>query len=229
VFAELLLDRLQLWRGNFDDFEIVVHGEDDVAPYFGKERGVFLVGALLGSFDLLRVLSRRVGIAVNILSDVGNAQTINGIFEALDPHCNVRMIEVGTTAVSAAFETRRCAERGECVAILADRLPTGGRERASHSHFLGESAPFPEGPFRLPMVLGLPTILALALKTGPHRYEIFLELIGEGGTVPRGDFKRVLRERIDTFASRLEHYTLREPLQWFNFYDFWETADRERS
>ena len=229
TFAELLQDRLQLWRGNFDDFEIVVHGEDDVAEYFGKECGVVLLGAHLGSFDLLRVLSRRAGISVNVLSHLANAQIINEIFEALDPDCNVRMIEVGATPVSAAFEARRCAERGECVAVLADRLPPVGRERVSYSQFLGEPAPFPQGPFRLPMVLGLPTVLTLALKTGPRRYEIFLELLGKGGAVPRRDIDRVLRERIDTFASRLEHYTLREPLQWFNFYDFWDTADRERS
>ena len=25
------------------------------------------------------------------------------------------------------------------------------------------------------------------------------------------------------YASRLEHYCLRAPYQWFNFYEFWDT------
>ena len=55
----------------------------------------------------------------------------------------------------------------------------------SYANFLGAQAAFPEGPFLLPMVMNLPVVLTLALKTGPRRYEIFLELMSEGGAVPR--------------------------------------------
>jgi len=27
------------------------------------------------------------------------------------------------------------------------------------------------------------------------------------------------------FADRLQQYCLQEPLQWFNFYDFWQVGD----
>ncbi len=117
----------------------------------------------------------------------------------------------------------------ECVAVLADRLRPGGRSRVTWANFLGEPAAFPQGPFLLPMVMNLPVLLALALKTGPRRYEIFLELIAEQGTVSRRDRDEELRERIEKFAARLEHYTLRTPYQWFNFYDFWDGGDRDRA
>jgi predicted LPLAT superfamily acyltransferase len=131
------------------------------------------------------------------------------------------VIEVDPTSVRSAFEVRRCVERGEFVAVLGDRLAPGGRTRVAEASFFGEPAPFPMGPFLLPMLLRLPTVLALALKTGPRSYEIFLETLAEGDAVPVPERAKVLRERVEAFASRLEHHCGRAPLQWFNFYDFW--------
>ena len=34
-----------------------------------------------------------------------------------------------------------------------------------------------------------------------------------------------LKRCVDAFAARLEQHALREPLQWFNFYDFWADVD----
>ena len=94
--------------------------------------------------------------------------------------------------------------------------------------FLGELAAFPEGPFLLPMVLGLPTVLTLALKTGPNQYDVFLELLADGQPVARRERPKVLQERIESYAARLEQHCLRTPFQWFNFYDFWAEVDDEQ-
>jgi predicted LPLAT superfamily acyltransferase len=40
----------------------------------------------------------------------------------------------------------------------------------------------------------------------------------------RGERERALREWAQRYAGRLEHYCLRAPHQWFNFYDFWENT-----
>jgi predicted LPLAT superfamily acyltransferase len=223
-FAELISDRFMLWTGRFDDFEIIIHDEEEFAPYFEPGRSAFLVGAHLGNFDILRVIARKAGIDVNVLMYADNAQHINEIFETLDPDCNVRVIDVGPSSVSAAFQIRRCVERGESVAVLADRLLPGGRSRVTRTNFLGEPASFPQGPFLLPMLMDLPVLMTLAVKTGPRRYEVFLELIAEQGSVPRADRAKELRERIEKFAARLERHTLDAPDQWFNFYDFWNEA-----
>ncbi|MCH7911414.1 MAG: hypothetical protein IIB38_17600 [Candidatus Hydrogenedentes bacterium] len=42
------------------------------------------------------------------------------------------------------------------------------------------------------------------------------------------DRAKAVRERVETFASRLEYYCTQAPLQWFNFYDFWADTDHER-
>ncbi len=227
-FAEVILDRLSLWSGANGKFEVILHGREKMEGYLATGRGAFMVGAHLGSFDMLRVIAREANIPVNVLMFTANAEMINEAFEALDPECHVRVIEIDPASLSTGFEIRRCVERGEFVAVVADRSLPGGRDRIAYASFLGEPAPFPEGPFLLSMLMKLPVVLTIALKTGPRTYEVFLEEIADGEPIPRPDRAKVLQERVETFAARLEHFCLLAPYQWFNFYDFWAGADDER-
>jgi predicted LPLAT superfamily acyltransferase len=226
-FAQVILDRLSLWSGAYDKFDVVLHGREQMEGYLASGRGAFLVGAHLGSFDMLRMLAREIDIPVNVLMFTANAERINEAFEALDPGCNVRVINIDPTSARTVFEIRHCVERGEFVAVLADRSLPGGRDRIAHASFLGDPAPFPEGPILLSMLLKLPVVLSIALRTGPRRYEVFFEEIADGVPVPASDRAKVLQERVETFAARLEHFCLRAPYQWFNFYDFWAGTDDE--
>ena len=97
----------------------------------------------------------------------------------------------------------------------------------SYANFLGRRAPFSEGPFLISMSLRLPVILTVALKTGPRHYDVFLESLSGGEPVRKADRAEVVQGQIELFASHLERYCLSEPLQWFNFYDFWDTAKGE--
>ncbi|MUN34971.1 hypothetical protein GNZ00_25435, partial [Escherichia coli] len=36
---------------------------------------------------------------------------------------------------------------------------------------------------------------------------------------------RALQNAIDHYAARLEHYALQSPLDWFNFFDFWQLPE----
>ena len=225
TFAELLLDRFSLWSGSVDRFEVVLHGQEPMRKLLDQKKSAMLVGAHLGSFDMLRVVAREANIPVNVIMHVRNSKMINEAFEILDPDSMVRVINLEPNSVQAAFELRRCVERGEFIAVLADRVAPGTRRRVTRARFLGEEAPFPEGPFLLPLLMEIPTILVVALKTGPRKYEVFMEAISNGSSPRPVDRKTLVSEQIQHFASRLEHYCLREPNQWFNFFDFWVERD----
>lgn len=225
-FADLILDRVCFWTGCYDQFEIEVHGGEQMREYVDRRQGFFLVGAHLGNFDVLRVLARDIDVDVNVLMYSANAARINQTMQALDPASNARVIDAAAGSVRSAFEVRRRIERGEAVAVLADRIQLGGRARIMRASFMGELAPFPQGPFLVPMLLGIPLLMSLAIKTGPRRYEVFIEKLADGDPVPAQDREKVTQERVAAFAARLEHYCARFPLQWCNFYDFWsETGD----
>ncbi|MFK3810308.1 glycosyltransferase family 2 protein, partial [Escherichia coli] len=43
--------------------------------------------------------------------------------------------------------------------------------------------------------------------------------------LPRGERQQALQNAIDHYAARLEHYALQSPLDWFNFFDFWQLPE----
>jgi len=220
AFAMSVLDRMILWAGATDVFEIDHRGGERLLELASQGRGAILVGAHLGSFDMLRLISSRYGLRVNVLMFTEHAERVNAFFESLGPESRVRVISVDPSTVQSAFEVRACLARGEFVGILADRVHAGGRERPIATHFAGRRAAFPLSPFLLGVVLGAPVFLSLCISTGHLRYFAVTEPLFEGLRVPRELREKAALELCEAWVRRFEHYCLRSPRQWFNFYDF---------
>ena len=107
-----------------------------------------------------------------------------------------------------------------------NRLRPGAKDRVAYASFFGARAAFPQGPFLLPMVIGTPVLLTIAIRTGPLSYDIYLEPLADGQPVAAPCREAAVQEQVERFAARLEHYCMKDPLQWFNFYDFWAEAER---
>ncbi len=56
------------------------------------------------------------------------------------------------------------------------------------------------------------------------RYSIYIEQFAECFSLPRKERAQVLDSAVQEYAKRLQHYCLKAPLQWFNFYPFWGDA-----
>jgi predicted LPLAT superfamily acyltransferase len=222
TFAELTLDRFCFWAGRYDDFTIRLHDVEALDEHRSAGHGVVLLGAHLGSFDVLRVLARDARVRVNAVMFTNNAERINTTFKRLDPSIDLHVIQMDPGSVRSAFEIKTCLERGEVVAMLGDRAAPGGRGRASPVSFLGAKASLPEGPFLLPLLFGSPVFLGLALRTGPRSYDVYFEALTDRTRVPAAGRAMALRGLMETFAKRLEYYCAKAPFQWFNFYDYWD-------
>ncbi|MDG2050206.1 MAG: lipid A biosynthesis acyltransferase [Myxococcota bacterium] len=222
TFAFVILDRLELWSGAIDRFDIRLHGEQCMRELIERKQGALLVGAHVGSFDVLRLIARKYGIGVNVIMYTGNAELINRAFEELDPSAHLRLIQLDPGASSTALEIRRCISRGEFVAMLGDRVhPVDADRRKVKLDFLGQTAAFSQGPFLMSAILGIPLILTVALRTGFREYDGYLTQISDGVRIPRSARQEAVQSWARQYVELLEVYCKRAPLQWFNFYDFW--------
>jgi predicted LPLAT superfamily acyltransferase len=224
-FALSIVDRVCMWGGSEARFSFDFHGRQHFEKLSREGRGAIVFGAHLGSFDALRVLSTLDGVTVNVLMYTKHAPMINQIFRELSPDAEVRVISADSGTASTALEIRSCVERGEWVAILGDRIEPNDRGRTCLVDFMGEPALLPESPFALPVLLGCPAILMLALRSGPWRYTVFAEPLADppARTAP-ADRRELARDIAALYAARLEHYCGKAPEQWFNFFDFWRGA-----
>ena len=226
AFGTAILDRVGFWLGRRSDFDLDLHGDEHLARIVNDGRGGVVLGSHLGSFDAMRLLGAFAPIPVNVLMYTQHAARINGLFARLaeasgEPAARVRVLPVRENSFEHVLEARACIARGEVVAILADRTPPSERARTCRVKFLGGVATIPEGPFRLAAVLGAPIVFMVALRSGPSAYEVVVEPLGDGAPLSRASRRASLQSLCQDYADRLAAHCLREPLQWFNFHDFW--------
>jgi len=225
-FALSIVDRIGIWFGHVDDFSYEMVGEEHLDRLAEQGRGAILVGAHLGSFDALRLLAERKKSLVNVLMFTEHAERINTLFRELSPDMDARVIRVDPTSVESVFAIRECLHRGEHVAILADRVEPGEQSRAVRIPLFGDPVELSQAPFLLAALLGCPVLLILAFRERSCRYSVFAEKLAERVDAPRGERESGASELLTRYAERLEHYCKRHPLQWFNFFDYWQDEAR---
>jgi predicted LPLAT superfamily acyltransferase len=226
-FGVTILDRVGFWLGGDADFEFTVHGREHLDHLVEEERGALILGAHLGSFDVMRLLaSKQSPLRVHLLMYTRHATRINQVLRALrrsssDGELGVHVIPIAPGSFQHVIEAKAGIERGEVIAVLADRVPPGQSSRISPVDFLGGKAPLPQGPMRLAAVLGCPVLLMTGLRTGSRSYEIHVERFADRVELSGTERCEALRGYCQAYADRLAGYCMRAPYQWFNFFDFW--------
>ena len=71
-------------------------------------------------------------------------------------------------------------------------------------------------------LIGGTVIVILGLRVDHHTYDVFVEMLADEIVLPAADRGGALDALARQYAARLEHYCLRAPYQWFNFYEFWD-------
>jgi len=210
-----------LWFGRERDLRFEVIGREHYDRLLTPTRGAIVVGAHLGSFDALRALADRDRRTVNVLMYTEHAPRINAVFRALSPDIALRVIQVERDSMGTVLQIRSCIERGEIVAMLGDRVEPADRGRTVPVTLLGGRIEIPEAPYLLAGLLECPLFFMVALRERGPRYRVFAEVLADRVEFPRGEREKRIRELAAAYAGRLEHYLLRAPYQWFNFYDVW--------
>jgi predicted LPLAT superfamily acyltransferase len=218
TFASTILDRVFFLNGEYHRFDIHVHGENVIRNASAGGEGCLLIGAHLGSFEVIRALGRQAGGArVSMVMYEENARKINSVLAAINPDAVLDVIALGT--VDSMLKVQNALSRGELVGMLADRTIAG--EGTVACTFFGKPARMPVGPFRIAAMLKRPVVLMFGLYRGGRRYDIYFEPLVDMQYVERTQRDAVIDDAIRTYVQRLEHYCRMAPYNWFNFYDYW--------
>lgn len=218
-FASTILDRVYLLNEQNTLFQVQVQGEEIFRKVISEGRGCFLIGAHMGSFEILHTLSRDQGhVRTSMVMYEDNAQKLNTVLKSINPQRNPPVILLGK--IDSMLKVSEALDQGECIGILADRTISG--ERMITCEFLGGQVEFPVGPFRLAALLERPIILMFGLYQGANRYNIYLERLVDLQHVPHSERDAAIEQSVRQFATRLEHYCRTSPYNWFNFYDIWK-------
>lgn len=226
-FGEAALDKLAGWRGDITEQEVELVGAEHYQTAINSGKGVLLLGSHLGDLELCRALgSRKQGLRINALVFTHHAARFNALLKQINPDSHLNLIQVQELGADTAILLKEKLEQGEWVVIVGDRTSVTREKRVIWADFLGAPAPFPLGPFVLSSVLGCPVYLMFGLKE-QGRFRVHFEPFADGQPLPRQGRQQILASRVQAYADRLQHHCLRAPLDWFNFFDFWQLTDEQ--
>jgi predicted LPLAT superfamily acyltransferase len=221
TFACVILDRVFLLSGRLRGFAIDVRGLEALTAILGRGQGCVLLGAHVGSFDVLRAVGRDAPVAVRPLMYREHWGAMTPLLEALDPELASAIIEIGRP--DTMLRVQESVARGEIVGILADRAPA--ERRLVAARLLGATAHFPAGPFVVAGLLGAPVVVFHGVRTGPRRYQVRFEPFADRLVLKRATRQQDLENAVAKYAASLETVCRAHPFNWFNFYPFWEKPD----
>ena len=223
-FAQKALETVIAWaRPGCNKINVI--GAENIDRLATENRGGLLIVSHLGNAEISRSgLASRFGKTVNVLLHTKHATQYNRILKRINPAITAQTIEVTEVGPEAAIQLEARVNRGEWIAIAGDRTPVVSSGRISHALFFGFPAPFSQGPYILAGLMKCPVYVMFCLRDGAG-HTVYFEKFAERIDLPRRDKGAFLDDLAARYAELLEHYCLRAPLQWYNFFDFWASDE----
>jgi len=185
-------------------------------------QGILMIGSHFGNLAYSRSIAQnRKNLVVNILIYEQHAANFTATLADASPASRLNLIQVTDLDLELALRLREKIQNGEWVVMAGDRVPIETGDNTCSAVFFGEAAKFPIGPYVLAKLLACPVYLLHCFRS-QGQYKVGMELFQNEITTSRRNRRRSYENEVQKFATALERQVIREPLQWFNFYDFWD-------
>jgi len=221
-FARKTVDTFAAWLGGIAPGSVVAIDKCELDRATASGQGILLIVSHLGNIEISRaLLDDAQRSRIKILVHTVHAQNFARILRQFRPDAMADTIQVTEMNPGTMIALKAAIEHGDWVAIAGDRTPVRGDERISIAPFLGQDAPFPQGPYVLAHLLECPVYLMFCMQQ-KGGYGLYFEMFAERITLPRRDKQAAISEWAARYAKRLESFCLMDPFQWYNFFDFWQ-------
>jgi predicted LPLAT superfamily acyltransferase len=220
LLGEVLVDKIAMLSGTKTDYTFTFDGEEHLKAMSSEGKGGVLIGAHMGNWEVAGQLLERIDIPVNILMKETEHEQIRELLDKVMKNRNIRVIPQKED-YSHLFLIDEALKRHEFVVIHGDRYSE--EANTVSISFMGKPARFPSGPLYLASKRGVPVSFVYTLKEGKTHYHFYAS---EGKVYPyparMKTRKPEIRGMVEAYVQSLELMVKKYPLQWFNYYSFWE-------
>ncbi|HEX9980522.1 MAG TPA: lipid A biosynthesis acyltransferase [Flavobacterium sp.] len=212
TFGQTIIDKISISAGMRNRFTYEFDGVDILKRLLVERKGGVLISAHVGNFEIAEHFFGELDLdfRINLVTTDLEHSAIKDYLERITKKSGIRFIIIRDD-LSHIFEINAALARNELVCFTGDRYFEG--VKALSEEFLGEQATFPAGPFLIASRLKVPVVFVYVMKEPKLHYHLY----AREAEVKHRDEKGLLRAYIASVESTLAKY----PLQWFNYFDFW--------
>ncbi len=225
-YAKTIVDFLRFPHLQVDDIHEAIstqHGWENLEAALSKGKGVVVVSAHLGNWDLAGALMGSRGLPLHAVADRFDPrmdQLINGTRQRYG--INIIKMEVGSLKqIFAALK------RNEIVLLLFDRPQP---DEGVPVQFFGETAYLPAGPAAISLKTGAAIVIGYcARRRGDKTFFGAFEPPIEYEHLLTGDRERDIQIVTQEIVRRMEAIIRRYPDQWYMFRQMWPRTERHNA
>ncbi|MDP4132014.1 MAG: lipid A biosynthesis acyltransferase [Bacteroidota bacterium] len=216
-FGQTIIDRVVFMSGIPHRFSFDFEGEDHLRKMVEENQGGLLLSAHVGNWEIAGHLLQRLNTKMNIVMFDGEQRQIKEYMESVTGSRSARIILIRDD-LSHIYAIQEALKNNEFVCMHADRYLEGNKTLTGR--LLGKTARFPAGPFMLANVFRMPVSFVFAMKESALRYHFYASAPKIYSQAKTGGSEEMLND----FCKQMESCIRRYPVQWYNYYDFWEDA-----
>lgn len=216
VFGQVILDKVAILAGLGDRFTFNTELEVNLHKMADDNKGGILISAHLGSWEVAGSLLSTLSKPVNIVMFNEEHEKIKSSLDTTIGERKFKIIAVKND-FSHVIAISKALRNNELICIHGDRYMEGGKTLTAE--LMGVPAKFPAGPFQLATKLKVPYSFVFAVKESNKKYQFY----STPGKLNTGKPQDLLNEYVKSVEEKLKAY----PLQWFNYYQFWDKPSSE--
>jgi predicted LPLAT superfamily acyltransferase len=218
TFGQVLIDRAMVGILGAERIKVQLHGKDELLNLLAEGKGMILVNAHVGCWQVAMSALGFMETPVNLLMQREQGDIDRHYFEHAGLECPYRIIDP-RGFLGGALEMMAVLKRGEVLSVMGDRM-LGDDQNGVTVKFLGGSVTMPFSAYKLASATGSPIVALFSFKTGPDSYDLKLYRIIR---VPPGVGRdqQAFIPYVQEFAASLEQFSRDQPFQFFNFFNMW--------
>ena len=215
VFGQTLIDKIAISAGLSDDYTYEFDGEGLIQEALKLNKGGILISAHIGNFELAQYFfkGRLTDTSISIVITDQDHQHIKDYLNQYLKKDEMQFIIVKDD-LSHIFEINAALSQNRIICISGDRYLEN--TKSMEAEFLGKTAKFPLGPFHIGSRLNVPVLFVYVMREPKRHYHLYARRVEVKSRNPQ--------DLLEKYVQSVTEIVHKYPLQWFNFYDFWNDA-----
>jgi len=213
TFGQTLIDKTAISAGMRSRFTYEFDGIEKLRELLANKKGGVLISAHIGNFEIAEYFLADLDdeFKINLVTSDMEHRAIKEYLESISSKSAIKFIIIKED-LSHIYEINAALAQNELICLTGDRYLEGIKYLTEP--FLGREANFPAGPFLIASRLKVPVVFVYVMKEKKLHYHLY----AREATVKHRDEKALLKAYIESVENMLTRY----PLQWFNYFDFWQ-------